>query len=136
MSKLLQSLTLAMPVVAVMLLPWGDIEGRFFPVMGDLTIGNPVPFPPPDYRSKWEGDAQKLRNCSWVRTEWYLGDRGGNRVRVNFEYTDPPKLRETGNLHWNGMLISLDIGSVQSASHSDVIHKCHGLWETRTPWFR
>ena len=98
MLRTVQTLTIFVIFGSLALLPWGAIEGRWLPVMGNLAISDPRPYPPPDYRTKWNGTAVKLRNCEWLRTEWYLGDRNGGRVRVNFEHLDPPQVRTPGQL--------------------------------------
>lgn len=114
----------------------GEIEGRLFPVMGRLTIYDPEPFPPPDYRTRFRGRAVKRRNCEFVRVEWFLGPRDGAHVEVRFEYTDPPMLRATGEHAWNGILIHLSPDVVLSNSHADVLHRCPWRpWLTRTPYY-
>ena len=114
----------------------GVIEGRIHPVMGPLEIHSPQPFPPPDYRTKWQGSAEKLRDCRFVRLEWFLGPRGDNRVMIPVEFTDKPEVRGQGILTWAGIVTGLEADRVRSNSHADVIHKCPNRpWETRTPFY-
>ena len=114
----------------------GAVEGRLFPVMGPLTISDPVPYPPPSYRARWQGQAEKRRNCEFIRMEWYLGPRHGGRVRVSSEFLDRPEVRGEGRLSWDGIVISLPAGEVLINSHADVIHQCRFRpWQTRTRFF-
>lgn len=116
---------------------FGAVEGRFFPVMGPLTLTDPTPVPPPEYRTKWHGTADKLRDCEYIRTEWYLGEYGiGGKVPVRVTYTDPPKVRGPGQLEWDGIVITLDPTLTLESSYSVAVHQC-GIrpWQTRTIWF-
>ena len=114
----------------------GVIEGRLFPVMGQLELRDAMAVPPPEYRTRWKGRAMKYRNCNFVRLEWYMGPRHGRHVEVDVGFTDPPEIRNAGELHWNGIVISLSAESTLRNSHADVLHKCPWRpWLTRTPFF-
>ena len=114
----------------------GEVEGRIWPVMGQLELSEPEAYPPPSYRTRWKGRATKLRNCNFVRLEWYLGPRHGRHVEVEVEFTDPPEIRMAGELHWDGIVISLVPEATLRNSHADVLHRCPGRpWLTRTPFF-
>ena len=115
----------------------GQIEGRLFPVMGTLEIHDPEEA---DDRSvtKWKGHAEKLRNCNFVRLEWYLGPRNGRHVIVDREaaFTDKPQIRSTGRLHWEGILVHLSPKATRENSFADVIHRCPWRpWEVRTRFY-
>ncbi len=128
----------ALAGMSVVFVDWmgGAIEGRLFPVMGRLTLSEPVPYPPPSYRTKWRGHAVKNRNCAFIRLEWFLGPRGGQHVQVASEFTDPPKTRGAGRLSWEGIVISLPVSEVLGNSHADVIHQCRWRpWQTRTRFY-
>ena len=112
------------------------VEGYWFPVMGALTIEDPSPMPPPHYRTKWRGSADKLRDCSFVELQWFLGARNGRKVSVKVDFTDPPEVRGAGRLHFQGIVIQLDPYETRTNSHADVIHKCPWRpWNTRTPFY-
>ena len=114
----------------------GEIEGRVFPVMGPLTVFEPIEMPQPTYRTRWRGQAKKLRNCDFVRVEWFLGPRDGRRVQVQFEFTDRPQVRPAGPLEWSGLVVALDPPAARSNSHADVLHQCDFRpWLTRTPFY-
>ena len=128
----------ALAGMSLVFIQWvgGAVEGRLFPVMGPLTISDPVPYPPPSYRARWQGQAEKKRNCEFVRMEWYLGPRHGGRVRVSSEFLDRPEVRSAGVLSWEGIVISLPVGEVLANSHADVIHQCgYRPWQTRTRFY-
>ena len=114
----------------------GIIEGRIAPVTSALEISAPTPYPPPSYRTKWRGKAKKLRNCRFVRLEWYLGPRNGNHVQVQIEVTDEPRIRETGEIEWEGIVVSLPPDEVLQNSHADFVHSCpYRPWLVRTRVF-
>ena len=113
----------------------GHVEGKLFPVVSELTVYDFEPLPPPAYRHKFKGHADKLRDCNWVRTEWYLGKRGSLRVPVVFDYGEKPRLNQVGRIFWGDMRISLDPFEVLNNSHADVIHDCGWPWLTRTPFY-
>jgi hypothetical protein len=114
----------------------GVVEGRLFPVMGPLTVYDPQPLPPPSYQFVWKGYADKLRDCRYIRTEWFLGKRGGQHVGVNMGYTDPPTVRLSGRLHWDGIRIALSPDEVLGNSYAMVYHRCPGRWwDTATVFY-
>lgn len=114
----------------------GSIEGWLFPVVSEVVLSDPRPAPPPAYRHAWHGEAEKLRECSFVGMEWFLGSRNGLRASVVSGFTDPPEVRGQGGLVFSGILVSLDPAEIE-ASHADVIHQCPWRpWLTRTPFYR
>lgn len=127
---------LGMGLAGLTLIYGGQIEGRIAPVMGPLTIHDPQPLPPPSYRYKWQGEAAKIRGCSFVRMEWFLGPRNGRRVQVLSGFTDKPQVRDEGVLEWSGITVTLDPTETVRNSHSDVLHHCPWRpWYTRTPFY-
>ncbi len=102
-----------------------------FPVMGPLTIFDPSAAPPPAHPTSGRGKAGKRRGCNFVRLEWYLGPRNGRHVEVQFQFTDPPMLRETGELEWDGMVVSLAPQETLGYRYADVVHQC--LWRPSLP---
>lgn len=102
----------------------GRLEGYFAPVMGDLALSDPRPVPPPAFRNIWSGEAQKLRDCDFVRLEWFQGPRYGRKVQVATGFTDAPEIRPPGASIWHGLIILLDQFQVRENSHADVLHRC------------
>ncbi|MGB1215523.1 MAG: hypothetical protein ACPG4X_19290 [Pikeienuella sp.] len=114
----------------------GELEGRLFPVVGKITLSNPEAAPPPTYRTRWEGSADKHRDCEFIKLEWFLGPRNGRRVQVHSEFTDLPEVRHIGALSWDGLLIALDPAETLANSHADVLHQCpYRPWLTRTQFY-
>lgn len=121
----------------IMILPnIGTIEGRLFPVVGPVTLGQSKLTPPPEYRAEWAASADKYRSCSeFVRIEWWLGKRGGDRVLVAAKFLDAPEIRSVGRLEWSRLQIDLPPDETLQNSHSDVLHDCGWPWLTRTRFF-
>lgn len=112
------------------------LEGRFFPVNTPLELFDPAAFPPPAYQYVWRARAQKLRDCEFVRIEWFLGQRAGGRVLISAEFLDAPQIRPLGIIELDRLVIALDQDAVLSNSHADVIHKCPWRpWQTRSPLY-
>ena len=112
-----------------------QLEGRWFPVVSRAELLSHTALPPPSYRTRWNATAQKYRDCEYIETRWYLGPRGGRRVQVTAEHQDPPQVRDVGRLEWSGLIIWLDPVATRQNSHADVVHRCHGFWNTISPFY-
>lgn len=112
----------------------GDIEGGLFPVVGpaSLELVREV-----DGVTLYAAEAEKLRDCEWVRTEWFLGDIDGRAAQADMRHLDPPEVRTPGALSWDAIEVDLTDRQVRRNSYAYVYHKCHGdwLWETRSLFF-
>lgn len=114
------------------------LEGRAFPVVSQAALGDHILTPPPAYRSLWEAQATKLRDCEYIggSLRWYLGPRDGRRVQVVSHFTDPPQVRGVGVLEWDGLRIDLQPDLVLSNSHATVRHQCRWRWwQTETVFY-
>lgn len=114
----------------------GVVEGKFWPVMGPLSISDPVEYS--DGVWKWQGVAEKRRDCTFVRVEWFIGRRDGRKALVAHEvkFTDPPQARGAGVIHWAGILVPLPPDAAKTDSHANAIHKCLDWgWEVVTPFY-
>lgn len=111
-------------------------EGARAPVVTPVVLSDPKQFPPPEYRHKWAGTSEKLRECEFLDVVWYFGPRDGRKVEVPAFFSDPPKLRGVGVIEFEGIVISLDPEAVTNNSHAYVIHQCPGrFWRTITPFY-
>ena len=113
------------------------VSGTLFPVTSQSRLYNPQPYPPPSFRYVWEATATKYRtNCTFDHIEWFLGHRGETAIRVEAKFIDAPQTRGQGELHWDGLVVTLDPDQVLSNSFGDVIHNCaYTPWQVRTPYF-
>ncbi len=134
--KTLLAITLGC-MLTILSFEWGDkLEGVLFPVMSPLILKGLIEGQEGGNVTIWSGSSFKLRECNYVRTEWFLGPRGGRKVQTDIHYTDKPEVRRKGEHVWSGIVVVLDEISVRVNSHADVIHKCpYRIWETRTPWY-
>lgn len=113
----------------------GAIDGHFRPVTTQVELSR-LNFQQSGIAHTWQGRAEKLRDCSFKRIDWYLGPRSGQRVRVSAHFTDPPQIRRVGELRWTGLVINLRPEDVVGNSHAYVYHQCPGLpWLTRTLFY-
>lgn len=106
------------------------IEPIWYPVISRLEITAAYADP---LGTVLQGSATRHRKCSWVRTRWWLGRRGEQRVPVEVEYRDKPQVRETGETTWSGIVI-VDLTPEQTLrnSHADAVYRCWAHW----PWSR
>lgn len=113
----------------------GALEGQYWPVTTEAVLVSGAADPPPDHRSIWEHTATKLRECNWVRTQWYVGPRDAG-VPVRTEYSGPPNVNAVGDLHWDDLRIWAFAEDVQTYSYAYVYHQCpHRWYETRTLFY-
>lgn len=114
-----------------------QIEGRYFPVVSQVSLTHLERTPPPDYRNLWSGDAEKLRNCEYIQgsLSWYLGSFEA-RQQVDSQFLDKPEVRVVGTLHWSAIEISLDRDLVMTNSYALVRHQCPWRWwQTETLFY-
>lgn len=111
----------------------GKIEGQLMPVMADTVIEYSHGERPFHYR----GSSRKIRDCEWIRTEWYLGQYGDKSVMVQMKHNDPPKIRGMGEHTWDDIEISLPPKVVESSSYAIVTHDCWNgaLWLTKSVFY-
>ena len=119
-------------LIALVLMVWlplltdirKDVEGHFFPVVGELEITNTQE----GYRlTRVVGTAHKYRNCGHKKTVWYLGKRGNLRDPVVIIHKDKPQVRQAGVLYWDNIEVHLRESDVLTNSHANVIHECSFL---------
>lgn len=88
------------------------------------------------------GEAEKLRDCKWVETRWYLGSRDDPNAPLmrRFEHLEPPQIRGVGTLYWGGMKFPIESKEVVlNETHADVLHSCYRLlpfYKTRSKFYR
>lgn len=119
-------LTMALPAV----------EGRIAPVVGPAKVTAVLHEDGGWTYFSMEGT--KLRDCRWVRTQWFFGQRDGNHVPVPFEHLGRPVLRETGAQVWTRSRIQASPSDLREHSFADVVHVCPGWWRwwtVRTPLY-
>ena len=110
-------------------------EGYVDPVMEPLTIFN-VRQGPTEFEVTFDGSATKLRNCVWISSRWWVGERFGSSVRTSWAYAGPPLVRGAGDLTWENQTVLMSPQQLYQHSHADVVHKCPWrLWNTVTPFY-
>lgn len=116
------------------------IETRYFPVTGPLHITSIRPVDDGVMVSGW---ADKLRECRWRRTEWFLGERGKMNVPVaGMEYRERPRVNGIGRIYWDSIFVPLSASETLELSFSNAIHSCWGGaldrmgYETKTHYWR
>ena len=111
------------------------LDGYFNPVMGLAEI-DLVEFSGGS-STIVSAEAEKRRNCKWLRTEWYLGALNGSAAKVFARHRDKPQVRLTGVLRWDEIEIGLSWKQIQSNSYALVYHDCYNgwLWKTRSVFF-
>lgn len=123
-----------------------DIDGVLFPVVSTLEIkaidstidylGQPV--------SIVHATFNKLRNCTYDRTEWYFGIRSNEQptsVMIKSDYGSATVIRKVGPHVISNLNVYLSPMSIISNSYAYVYHRCYtfvigdatfSLWTTRS----
>ncbi|MGV8987832.1 MAG: hypothetical protein ACOH2H_16280 [Cypionkella sp.] len=122
----------------------GTIEGDLSPVVTTLIIDGRPERVAPDQASlgvmdsspasNIDAHATKLRNCRFVRIEFFFGKRSGDSVPVHAEFLDPPKINRPGVLSWHDLIVGIPPALLDQV-YGDVLHRCHAGWMTRTQFF-
>tara|TARA_R110000737_G_scaffold153408_4_gene182677 strand:+ start:3479 stop:3967 length:489 start_codon:yes stop_codon:yes gene_type:complete len=112
------------------------VEGYVDPVMGPLAVSGVRPIDDAQFAVEFDGAALKLRQCDWVESRWYIGERFEPSVRTLWTFTEPPAVRLTGELVWNDMTVQMTPEQLLHDSHADTVHKCPwSAWNTVTPFY-
>jgi len=111
------------------------VEGYVDPVVTPMQISNPR-VGPSQYDVTFDGTAEKLRNCDWVESRWYIGERFELSVRTVWLFAGPPEVRSEGALAWRDQVAAMSPQELFQNSHADVVHRCPWrLWNTVTPLY-
>jgi hypothetical protein len=111
------------------------VEGYIDPVMTRLEISN-VRQGPTEFSITFDGTATKLRDCTWIETNWYIGERGDRSVRTDGDYSGRPRINGAGLLTWADQTVEMSPQELFQNSHANVVHQCPwGLWRTITPFY-
>lgn len=110
----------------------GRLEGYLFPVVTPAALTAITP--EGETFSRIAGHAERLRDCAFVRLEWYFGTfRNNSLVVVTFE--EGARRRPIGEMPFGPWLVQLTPDQLTRRSHAVVFHRCHALWLTETEFF-
>jgi hypothetical protein len=111
------------------------VEGYVDPVMSPMEISN-ARRGPTEFSTTFDSASTKLRECVWLESNWYIGERGGPSVRTLWQFSGPPTIRTTGELEWLDQTVNMSPQELFQNSHANVIHQCPWrLWYTVTPLY-
>lgn len=104
------------------------IEGKLYPVVvsTELTQVRPID----ETNSMIYGAARKVRDCSYIRIEWYYGDPNGRHVLVPLDILEPSKIRGDGQFSFGPWQLNLGKDLVREETFALVYHDCHPFWPT------
>ena len=109
----------------------GDIEGGLFPV-SQVTVFQIVGVAE-------NGDAivagrfNKLRDCNFVRSQWYKG----SGLEIEFERVDEVQELPAGEgLPWGAIRLRASVETAKTDIYVEGYHKCHPFWMTKTVTWR
>lgn len=112
------------------------VSGHFYPVVGNVEIDTKqVAF----HGGQWTeiaGRADKLRDCEFVEIRWFLDQPGDLRVRAQVRFFEAAKSRREGDFTFGPWVVQLTDDQLLRQSSANVVHKCHPLWLTITPFWR
>ena len=76
-----------------------------------------------------KGTATRYRGrCSWVTTDWFLGNSRKEYVPVTISYLDDPQVRDEGTMTWEGMIIGLSKNDFIHNSYAVAKYRCWHWW--------
>lgn len=125
------SVVLSMFVAAVVF--GRPLEMKFNPVMGEGRIISATPLD--GAQTSIEFEAEKLRDCDWQKTTWFIGEYGGRAAFVQSRHVDAPKLRGIGKHHWKSIIVSLPAEMITSGSYAITEHTCHPFWQSQSLFY-
>ena len=112
------------------------VEGLFLPVVIRAEIVE-IYRVEEDY-TYFSMRADKLRDCGWRETIFYLGTRN-SRIAVAdplFRHLGKPKSRGVGGLYWAENRTTMTPDQLLNNAHADVVHQCGWRpWLTRTRFY-
>lgn len=108
----------------------GQLQSIFLPVMDKAVISNPRR----ERVGELEGivfsaEANKSRECDWLRTEFFAGKRNGpSAFMPNAKHLDKPQGREVGPQYWDRIFVPvLEIDDLMTNIWADAVHDCGGI---------
>jgi len=106
------------------------VEYYYFPVMepGELISIEPSI----ENFSSVAFTANKVRDCEWIKTEWFYGNPEGNNVQVSMFHGEEPQIRGVGEHFWENTKVYLDEERIRESSFAISTHKCHPFWTTKS----
>ena len=126
------AVTLAFLLIWLLSLYAGKVEGALFPVVVDTKITSADRIS--SLNTRVTGSATKLRECSFVRIEWFLGTpKLSAYIPVVFE--ERSKVRTAEAFQFGPWILRMSPEEVRDFSYAIVYHKCHPLWLTETRFY-
>lgn len=110
------------------------IHGSLSPVLDPLVVETVTD--KGDGWSRIAGTSRKHKDCSWVRTEWFVGDLGGRAASTKMVYGDKPQTRGPGLLSWSKIDVLLSPAQIRTNSYAYVYHDCGWPWLIRSLYYQ
>jgi hypothetical protein len=111
----------------------GRIEGNIWPVVRGTQI---TEVDDDGVTSVFFGVSEKVRDCSFERIEWFIGDPlGGMRSPVQVIFLDRDKLRPAAPFEFGPWGVRLSEETLREGSFAEVYHDCHPLFPTVTRFY-
>lgn len=107
-----------------------DREARFLPVVLPVTILSVQAVPG---GVQIAATTEKLRDCNWRQTIFYLGRRdGANVLLTTAPHRDPPRVNGPGHLVWDNIFVPGIRPDQVDQTFADAFHQCHWLYDSRS----
>lgn len=109
----------------------GRLEGKFFPVKTNLVMSNVREQPSTEGTptTLFDGQADKLRDCTLVKIHWYFRD-GDESTRVEMVRRDRPSFSDRGKFYFRNWRVFLSKDDLTRRSYAVAWHDCHPLFNT------
>ena len=109
------------------------VEGSLLPVSTPARLDTVLP--EGLYRSRIWGHAEKKRECSFKRLEWFYAPRLGLPVVAPVKFLAGTKSRGNGTFDFGPWVVDVSEDQIEE-SYAYAFHSCHPFWEVRSLFFK
>lgn len=110
-----------------------QIEGKLFPVVVSTELTKVIV--DDETHSLIYGDSRKVRECTYIKMDWYYGSPEGKSVLVPLHIMERSRIREEGFFSFGPWQLNLSKDLVRNSSFAIVTHRCHPFWNTQTTFW-
>ena len=101
------------------------VQNTYLPVVSQMEV---LSYDEVDEGIIISAKATKFRECTWRKSEWFLGERDGSNVFLpDARHLDKPQVRNVGELYWEEIFIPVKPYQIyENQVFADTVHDCNG----------
>ena len=129
----LAQVVIAVAIVLTALWAAPKLDGLFNPVLVNFRFVAELD-PEEPGATLVHGTFNRLRDCTFIRQDWYLGSPGKGVAITSVRLNQPAVLKADQLWHWGPTRLFLRPEQVLANVYAVSVHDCYGgwLWETET----